>query len=394
MTEYDNDAELIDIASETKTTGFWRAICAQYRNAFSRRYYFARYENAPLGLRFRTTNQCNENCPHCFECSGPHNPSKYIAPQDIAYYINNAGSEFADIYITGGEWSLIYDRHPNYLSHIFQHVNLSQAKSNAWGIQTNARWTHGPHCQEILSDLKYIQDRLSTINTEMKLDTSVDRYHSDLAIDGTRKLIRQLATRPDFNNTKIRIMSCAKDRLMANNRILNPERLAKQNIELSFEPRSFYQPNFQRLWANHIKIVVHEEGTIMRIGRAKKNKFGYRIFEPDLQCGGLGGDTPQMDISFREDGTAKWHNYYDWDITTPYKLPDGTNKPLSQIRSELINAGWKKHIRFYTSEHAMVLLCPFVALPYAIWRNWQIRKTYRENNPVITYIAQDIEHMH
>ena len=283
---------------------------------------------------------------------------------------------------------MIYDKHPHYLATIFQDFDVS--KSDEYSIQTNARWVFGKNRDEIIQDLKFIQDKLAKHNIEMKLDTSVDRYHSSKSMDSVIEMIRLIASRPDFNNTKIRIMSCALDHKLANEKILCPEYFSKHGIDLKFEPRdTWFNPYFQRCWANNTKIVIHEEGPTMRIGRAAKNKFGYRIFDPRKQCGGIANNT-HIDIAFREDGMAKWHDYYDWDIMTPYKNPDGTIKPIFQIRNELIKKGWAKHIKFNICNTMFTLLFPYIALPFEIWKHAQINKTYKENHKPIVIQVQKV----
>ena len=168
---------------------------------------------------------------------------------------------------------------------IFDRLDLS--KSDEYTIQTNARWVHGQHRDEILDDIKHVQSAIGKHNGILKLDMSVDRYRSNKCIDAVRDVVLAVASDPQFKHTKIRLMSCALDAQMANERVLVPEIFKANGIKLEFQPRSWLNPYFQVCYANNIRIVIHEEMPTMRIGRAKQNNIGYKIYYPQLQCGGL-----------------------------------------------------------------------------------------------------------
>ena len=92
---------------------------------FQKKRFYAQWENAPMDMRFRLTNKCDENCARCFECSGPNNPLNTVPVDDVIFYGNQRDSNFTNIYMTGGEWSLIYDIHPHYMRQIFEKLDLS-----------------------------------------------------------------------------------------------------------------------------------------------------------------------------------------------------------------------------------------------------------------------------
>ena len=343
---------------------------------FQKKRFYAQWENAPMDMRFRLTNKCDENCARCFECSGPNNPLNTVPVDDVAFYINRADKMFDGVYMTGGEWSLIYDIHPHYMRKIFDKLDCS--KSDTYTIQTNARWINGAHRDEILDDIKYIQSKLGAQNRVFKLDMSVDRYRSNKCIDAVRDVVLAVASDPQFKHTKIRLMSCALDAQMANERVLVPEIFAARGIELKFENRSWFNPYFQVCYANNIRIVIHEEMPTMRIGRAKQNNIGYKIYYPQLQCGGLQPEHTLMELSLREDGMIKWHNWYDWDIMVPYKDADGQYKPLSQIRAELVDMVWPRLLR-HNIKNTVLNLLPIYGGIRQIYIHKQMQKTYEEN---------------
>ena len=357
---------------------------------FQKKRFYDQWANAPMDIRFRLTNKCDENCARCFECSGPNNPLNSIPVDDVAFYVNHADKMFDGVYMTGGEWSLIYDIHPHYMRKIFDRLDLS--KSDAYTIQTNARWINGAHRDEILDDIKYIQSKLGAQNRVFKLDMSVDRYRSAKSIDCVRDVVCAIASDPEFNNTKIRLMSCALDSQMANERVLVPEFFARHGIKLNFENRSWFNPYFQVCHANNTRIVIHEEGPTMRIGRARQNNIGYKIYYPQLQCGGLQPEHTLMELSLREDGMIKWHNWYDWDIMTPYRDANGGYKPLAQIRAELVDMVWPRLLRHHIKNTVLNCL-PIYGDIRRIYINSQIQKSYKDNVKQFTYVARVIKQL-
>ena len=386
----ENDVILIPQNDTRAFPGFSQRFRECFIYPFQKKRFYAQWATAPMDIRFRLTNKCNENCPRCFECSGPDNPLNIVPVQDVVFYINQSGGTFTDVYMTGGEWSLIYDVNPHYMRQIFDRLDLS--KSDEYVLQTNARWINGTHRDEILGDIKYIQSKLAAENRIFKLDMSVDRYRSAYSIDCVRDVIVAVASDSEFTNTKIRIMSCALDAQMANERVLIPEFFAAHGIELKFENRSWFNMFFQVCYANNTRIVIHEEGPTMRIGRARQNGIGYKIYYPQLQCGGLQPENTLMELSLREDGMIKWHNWYDWDIMVPYKDPNGQYKPLSQIRSELVDMVWPRLLR-HNTKNTLLGALPLYGLIREIYINNQMKKSYEENRKKFVHYASPIKEL-
>lgn len=389
MTEQD-DVILIPQHSDRESPSFSQRFRERLIYPFQKKRFYNQWAAAPMDIRFRLTNKCNENCARCFECSGPSNPLNTVPVDDVAFYVNQDNNAFSGVYMTGGEWSLIYDIHPHYMREIFDRLDLS--KSDEYTIQTNARWINGKNRDEILGDIKYIQSKLGAQNRVFKLDMSVDRYRSAKSIDCVRDVIAAVASDPEFTNTKIRIMSCALDSQMANERVLIPEFFSARGINLRFENRSWYNPYFQVCYANNTRIVIHEEGPTMCIGRAKQNNIGYKIYYPQLQCGGLQPEHTLMELSLREDGMIKWHNWYDWDIMTPYKDANGGYKPLSQIRAELVDMVWPRLLRHHIKNTVLNLL-PIYGDIRRIYINSQIQKSYKDNVKQFTHVAKVIKEL-
>ena len=381
----DGDAILVPQNEHTDKRGFIQRFREEFIHPFQKSRFLSQWTNAPIEIRFRLTNKCNENCARCFECSEPNNPLNTIPVDDVVCYANAPDVKFTDIFMTGGEWSLIYDMQPHYLRSIFDKLDLS--KSDEYIIQTNARWIHGTHRDEILGDIKHIQSKLGQKNRVLKLDMSVDRYRSAKSIDGVRDVICAVAGDPDFKHTKIRIMSCALDAQMTNERVLIPEYFDARGIKLKFEPRSWFNLYFQVCHANDTRIVIHEEGPTMRIGRAKQNRFGYKIYYPQLQCGGLQSNNTKMELSLREDGMIKWHNWYDWDIMVPYKDANKQNKPIQQIHDELVQMAWRKLLRHNIKNTALNLI-PIYGPIRKLYIYRQIKKSYEDNQKQFQFHAQ------
>lgn len=337
--------ELADAEAEAlsaKQPGAWQLVRNRLIADFSRRHFMDMWRDVPLNIRFRCTNRCNENCPRCFECSGPQNPLQVLPAEDIAFYQNSL-SQIKSVYVTGGEWSLIYEIDSDYMMRVFEGLDLRN--SNNYSLQTNCRWVFGPNRDKIYSDLKQIQDKLAAAGKVMKLDVSVDRYRSKASLDGVRELICHIAKDDKFQNTKVRILSSRLDYRMTNDVVLLPEYFASRGVKLRFEKRDLYNLFFQVFYANDKRMIIHEEGVTMQIGRAAKNNIGYKIFDPEHQCAGFEAANRFIELSFREDGTVKWHNYSDWDIIISYKDAAGQNKPIDTIKQELLNKAWRRHLK-------------------------------------------------
>ncbi len=364
----------------------WARVRDRLIYPFSYRHFMGQWRDAPMDVRFRCTNRCNENCARCFECSGPDNPLQVLPVSDIAFY-QNAVKNWLSVYMTGGEWSLIYDIDQDYMLRVFDSIKLNN--SDFYCVQTNCRWVFGPKRDKIYSDLQKIQSKLAGAGKILKLDISVDRFRSRAALDGVRELIYRIATDDAFNNTKIRILSCRADFCMANKTVLQPEFFAARGVSLRFESRSVLNPFFQVFYANDKRMIIHEENVTMRIGRAEKNEIGYEILYPEKQCGGLANDNKFMELSFREDGTVKWHSYYDWDIIVPYKDAAGRNKPIEQIKQELLKIAWKKHLKQSITEAAWDMI-PLIGIYRANARFKKIQDSFKANEHQVEIKVREI----
>lgn len=377
----DNEAEVIKIeTAESKKAPLFRTLYDGAIDMFSKRRFVQKWNAAPVDIRFRCTNKCNENCTHCFECSDARQPARHVPIKDAAFYHNGFGNNFQSVYMTGGEWSLIYDVEPHYMLKMFDAFDVR--KSDQYAVQTNCRWIFGPHRDEIMGDLRRIQKRLGAAGKILKIDTSVDRFHSPRSLDGVRELICRVAADRRFDATKIRIMSCQLDSGMAREKVLQPEYFEPRGVHLDFQPHNIFQPFFSVCYANNVRVVIHEEGPTMQIGRAAQNKFGYKILWPMRQCGGLAGEKQYMELALREDGMIKWHSFYDWDIMVPYRDARGAYKGASQIKSELIEMAWRRVLGTNIKELAMGLI-PFYGVFHALRKERQVARSYKENTKEI-----------
>lgn len=382
-----NGAQLVKFDIPKDAESFFQLFRKAFIYPFSKKHFYSQFQNAPLHIRFRLTNKCDEACAHCFECSGPKNRADFVTPKDVQFYANSDNANFYSIYFTGGEWSTIYKTQPHYIRQVFENLDLS--KSDIYTIQTNSRWMNGEYADQILDDLKHIQSKLGQSGKILKLDTSVDRYRSKHSIDGVIKLIRAVASDPEFKHTKIRLMSCMLDYKMANNKILRPEFFEPFGIKLTFQGRSFFNPYFEICYANDTRIVIHEENTTVRTGRARENNIGYKIFDPQTQCDGLVPQSTYMELSIREDGMVKWNSWYNWEVMVPYKDENGKNKSLSQIREELMNIAWRRNLRHNIKETALGLT-PLVGQIRKMRQIKQMQDSYNENRKQIVVHAKKV----
>lgn len=374
--------------SKENTSTFKQRFCNVFVYPFSKSRFYRQWKPAPMDIRFRLTNKCDDCCARCFECSGPKNNLDIVPVKDVEYYANVQNGQYKSVCMTGGEWSLIYDKEPHYMAKIFDKLDLS--KSDEYIIQTNAGWMNDSKSEQILRDLKQVQSKLGKHGKTLKLDTSVDRYRSQRSLEGVVKLIRAVAVDPEFEHTKIRILSCGLDRGLTNNVVLKPEFFEPYGITLTFQARDIKNPFFQICYANNTRIVIHEEGVTMQIGRAKQNNFGYKIYYPELQCNGLQPEDPLMELSLREDGMIKWHNWYDWNIMVPYKDANGQNKPIEQIRQELIDMAWHRNLR-YNIKNALLEAIPVFGLLRQLHINRQMKESFDKNYQRLTFVGRRVK---
>ena len=384
----DEVIKISELGQDEAKEPLFKTLYNGFMDSFSKKRFVKKWDFVPVDIRLRCTNKCNENCAHCFECSGPNQTLNYISVEDAKYYLNSF-SGLKTVYMTGGEWSLIYDVEPHYMLKLFKEFDIS--KTDVYCLQTNCRWIFGPKREEILSDLLQIQNGLAAKGKQLRLSTSIDRYHSPQIADCVKELISCIASDKRFKATKIVIMSACIDSGMAKEKVLLPDFFKSRGVTLKFEPQNMvFSPYFYVCYANDVRIVVHEEGPTMRIGRAAQNNFGYKIFYPSMQCGGLTKDTLCMELSMQEDGMMKWHSYYDWNIMTPYKDKNGKNKPIAQIKSELLNAAWKKEFKENMKEF-MFCMIPVYGLLRRIKINKEIEKSYLENKKKVVIRLQKID---
>jgi hypothetical protein len=124
-------------------------------------------------IYFSITNNCNLECGHCFQSSGPKQPS--IALEDFKKVIDNLPKKKIDLTITGGEVftkkKLLYEG----LSYL-KKKNKIKERFNV-NVQTNGFWaTTKKRIREILTDLADFGV------TYLDL-TSDDKYHFQQGLD-------------------------------------------------------------------------------------------------------------------------------------------------------------------------------------------------------------------
>lgn len=86
-----DDVILISNADNRAKPSFAQRFRERLVYPFQKRRFYAQWENAPMDIRFRLTNKCNENCARCFECSGPDKPLNIVPVDDISFYVNRSG---------------------------------------------------------------------------------------------------------------------------------------------------------------------------------------------------------------------------------------------------------------------------------------------------------------
>lgn len=335
----------------------------------SRKRFYAEWQHALPNLQFRLINQCNEYCDDCIEKSGPNNPDTVFPLNDMKSIIENAGP-VGSVSAYGGEPSLVLKKHPEYWAEMFNLQSYEFKKH--FTIQTNGKWYIGPHKERIFNDLAQMQKKLAASGANLQLTMSVDMHHSGITTECVKQIVREITSNEKFRGISI----CLKARRnvapeIIYENVLNKEYLARHGVKLELDKETENHPFYKEYNANGHEVRVESTYVTLRIGRAADNKIGYIIFNPEEQISGI-DNTPvkerEMCVCFREDGTAEWVQYYNWNVKTEFRNADKSLKPFRQVREELMATAYKRRFAYYLKELILSSI-PGVQIIHALYDN-------------------------
>ena len=298
--------------------------------------------NLKYVMVFKTTHWCWYKCPHCCENSGPHRPREFMSEDVIKYYINQANNDTRfnkSVVLTGGEIMASYKFGPqNYVPNIMRYIMDS---GTGLDIKTNGAWVRTPLKQVIINDFKDLAQNYQKWLSLFQISLSVDSFHHN-AIQNNHEIIRELAK---CKNARIMVhVSGFNDQTDIMDKFINE---LKQDKELKVEFLQMMSAN-----SAPIPVILINDGAVFLQtstnaqlfsgGRAANLPNAQRIKYPQFSfatrdgCLLMAFDTMGY-VTLGESSGRKIH--------TTWRNPDGTPRPLADIKHDLIQSAHFEEIR-------------------------------------------------
>lgn len=302
------------------------------------------FQQIPYCLVFKTTNYCWNNCAHCAESSGIHNPRNFIPESVITGYIDQAikDKKFSkEIVFTGGEIMSAYTfGQKNYVPNI---INYALDAGCGVDIKTNAGWVKFPWANEIFSDIEKTVRNQNEYNdsgikriAKFQVSLSLDRFHKD-AFERNFKFIQHFAHTdiPGVAFT-IHVSSFKQDRHMFGELM---QQLKQSGIKINemFLFGSNMNTMEKMYDLNGNAVVRYSEGTLFDGGRAKDMKSAYKTpFPQFVFISGIPGSSL---VAFDSFGNVTLGENSGKKISVSWRNEEtGQNLSLQTIKENLIAA--------------------------------------------------------
>ncbi|MBP5707967.1 MAG: radical SAM protein [Alphaproteobacteria bacterium] len=295
----------------------------------------------PYSLVFKTTNWCWNNCAHCCESSGIHNPHTFIPESVIIEYLNQVAKDknfSRAVVFTGGELMSAY----KYAGDKYVPNIVNTALNNGFGvdIKTNAGWVKMPMANKIYRDIEQIVRRGASNKSDIgiknivhfQVSLSLDRFHRD-ALVRNFEFVKHFADKniPGVAFT-IHISSFASDIGMFNNLLDNLANLGTKITEMS-EMFSNRSSNDKIYNLNGNVILRYNCATLFDGGRAKSLDNAKHTTFPQFVF--LNSDFESL-VAFDSRGNVTLGENSGDKISTPWRDKSGKALPLQTIRENLI----------------------------------------------------------
>lgn len=326
-------------------------------------------QNLPYAMIFKTTHWCPNKCPHCCESAGAHMPKTFIPADVVEQYIKQAKTDpkfSRELVFTGGEVMSAYQHHDT--QYVPQLLNMALDNGCQVDIKTNAGWAIAKNTmrEQIFNDLVGVLSAHSTSAfrmTPMQISLSLDRFHPH-AMQKNVAFITEMAQRQHNSSCLIHITSFEKDADMfaelLNN--LTTKYDVYQLVAFGGENNgNICQTMPDTLWSVNGNIVLKFSiGTLFDGGRAKDIDGAYHTPEPRFAFIS-GRQNPMLLMAFDTFGNVTLGENSGKKITVPWRDNDGTPRPLSEIRRDLVKQTRKTEVQ-YTAE-------TFVAVNKAVFKS-------------------------
>ncbi len=311
-------------------------------------------ESLPYIMVFKTTNWCWYNCPHCCESAGTNNKTDYIPVTVIESYINQAcdDKKFSkEIVLTGGEITSAYMHYT--ADYVPRLLNTALDNKCNVDIKTNAGWavSKNPIKNQVLNDLVAALSAHSsgTMNINpMSISLSLDRFHPHSLAKNT-EFITEMSRRQKNSSCMIHVSSFNQDKDMFYKLLDN---LQKNNLpvnelmlvgDTSKQTRKDIDNTW---WSVGGNVLLHfSTGTLFDGGRAKDLPNAYHTPAPQFSFISR-AQNPSVLMAFDTYGNVTLGENSGRKITVPWRNKDGTPRPLTDIRQDLVKKARWEEVRY------------------------------------------------
>ena len=298
--------------------------------------------NLKYAMVFKTTHWCWYNCPHCCESAGPDRPREFIPEIIIKYYVNQANNDprfDKSVVLTGGEIMASYKFGPkNYVPNIMKHIMDSGARLD---IKTNGAWVRTNLKKQIINDIEQLAQKYQQGLSLFQISLSMDTYHKN-AIENNHEIIRELAK---LKNTKIPVhISGFNDQTDVMNQFIET---LKQDKDLKLEFFDMMSGNSSLIPViviNNLSVLLQPStnAQLFNGGRAANLSNAKQIEYPQFSFVTNDG---RMLMAFDTMGYVTLGENSGRKIRTKWRNPDGTPRPLADIKRDLIKNAQFEEIR-------------------------------------------------
>lgn len=299
----------------------------------------------PYVLVFKTTNWCWNNCAHCCESSGPHNPKTFIPKSVINNYVIQAAQDplfSREIVFTGGEIMSAYKFADEY--YVSDILNHAMDKKLGVDIKTNAGWTGTPLASRVYSDIENVVKRhapdggkSNSFKTVIpfQVSLSLDRFHKD-AMERNFRFLEHFAN-ADMNGATFtaHISSFSSDDAMIYElikKLQNADVEVSELMSVASDGESAQKNGLLSL--NHNLVVKYSNNAKLFSGGRAKNING--AFHTPLPQFTFATSDFHILTAFDSFGNVTLGENCGKKISVPWHDENGTVKPMADVRNDLI----------------------------------------------------------
>lgn len=281
-------------------------------------------------------------------------PKEYIPADVIESYVKQArqDTKFSrDLVLTGGEITSAYMHHsPDYVPKL---LNMALDNECAVDIKTNAGWVAAKNQtrEKIFNDLVGTLSAHSTSSfrvSPMQISLSLDRFHPH-SLEKNTDFITEMSRRQKNSSCMIHVSSFDKDADMLGKLLDNLQKSGmkiQQLMVVGADSGDSRQKLNNSFWSVGNNVILRlSTGTLFDGGRAKNMPDAYHTPAPQFSFISP-GPTPTILMAFDTFGSVTLGENSGRKIRTHWRNPDGTARPLADIRRDLVKQARKEEVRY------------------------------------------------